>query len=349
MRKIKYKVTLKDIAEITGFSVNTVSLALRNSPRISNNTKKRIQNSAKKLRYRPNMIARHFSSQKTNIVGIIVPSIEIAIFPSITAGVESVLSRNGFSLIFCNSHDDPQKEAEQLDLLIGMNVAGIIIAPAQEEPDIELMQEILNFKIPLVLVDRFLPGIATYFIGTNDREMSFSCIEYLIKLGHRNIGFITGPSNTYTADERLIGYKDALEKYKINYCEDRLVGWGFYEEHGIKGMRELLQLNPVPTAVFCINDIVAVGAMKVLLELGIGIPDEISISCFFNGINVVNELLKTPMTGVYQPSYPLGVKGAEILLDMINNVKTPKTEKIIIPSEFVLGSSCKDISMSSSL
>jgi LacI family transcriptional regulator len=337
---MKYKITLKDIAEITGVSANTVSLALRNSPRINENTKNRIQIAAKKLKYHPNILARQFSLQKTNIVCLIVPSIEVAIFPGIATGIESILSNSGFNLFFYNSHDDPQKEAEQLNLLMEMNVAGIIIAPAQEKSNVALLQEIQQLNIPLVMIDRFLPEIATYFVGTNDRDMAFCCVEYLIKLGHQDIGFIVGPSNTYTADERLMGYRRALEKYGIEYREKLLAGWGFYSKHGIKGIIELLRLKPRPTAVFCINDAVAIGAMKVLLRLGIKVPDEISISCFFHGINVVNRLLRTPMTGIHQPAYSLGIKAAEILLDLINNVKTPKIEKIFIPSRFVIGSSC---------
>jgi len=334
------KITLKDLAEITGVSINTVSLALRNSHRINENTKNRIQSAAKKLKYRPNMLARQFSLQKTNTVSLIIPSIEVAIFPGIAAGVESVLSNNGFNLFFYNSYDDPQKEAEQLNLLLEMNVAGIIIAPAQEKPNVTLLREILQLDIPLVIIDRFLPEIATYFVGTNDRDMAFCCIENLVKLGHKNIGFITGPPNTYTADERLMGYRSALEKYGIEYREELLVGWGFYTKHGVRGIASLLRLKPVPTAVFCINDAVAIGAMKVLSRLDIKVPDDISISCFFHGINIINRLLKTPMTGIHQPSYSLGIKAAEILLDLIKNVKTPKIERVLIPSRFITGSSC---------
>jgi len=337
---MRNKIRLKDLAEITGFSINTVSLALRDSPRIGENTRKRIKAAAKRLRYRPNRLARQLSLQKTSTVGLIVPSIEVAIFPGITAGAESVLSREGFSLILCNSYDKPEKELEQLELLMEMNVAGIMVAPSQENTNVEIMQEILQSNIPLVLIDRFLPEVATYFVGTNDREMAFSIVEYLIKLGHRNIGFIVGPHNTYTATERLTGYKDALEKYGIEYCENYLAGWGFYEEHGVQGMEELLRIKPAPTAVFCVNDLVAIGAMKTLLKFGIKIPDQLSITCFLNGISVVNELLDTPITGIHQPSYSLGKKAAEVLLDLVNNVKAPKMEKIIIASEFVHGSSC---------
>lgn len=336
-------VTLKDIAEITGFSINTVSLALRDSPRISEQTRRRIHAAAKKLKYHPNMLARQLSLQKTNTVGLVMPSLEVAIFPSIIAGAESVLSREGFNLLLCNSYDDPEKEAEELVLLMEMNTAGIMVAPAQERPNIGLMQEILNLNIPLVLIDRFLPEIATYFVGTNDREMAFSSVEHLIKLGHRNIGFLTGPHNTYTTNERLIGYRDAFERYGMQYSEDLLAGGGFYEEHGIKGIGTLLRLKPAPTAVFCVNDLVAIGAMKALLELGLKVPDHISIVCFFNGISIVNKLLATPMTGAHQPSYTLGKKSAEVLLDLINKGKTPKMEKIIIPSTFVSGASCKEI------
>jgi len=336
-------VTLTEIAKITGFSVNTVSLALRDSPRISQKTRKQIQEMAGKMKYRPNRLARQFCLQRTNTVGLVVPAIEVAIFPGITAGVESILSSKDLSLILCVSHDDPEKEAKELELLMEMNVAGIIAAPAQENPNIDLMHEIIQRQIPLVMIDRFLPEVASYFVGTNDKYMAYSNIEYLIKLGHRNIGFLVGPRNTYTANERLIGYKEALEKYGIEYREDHLAGWGFYEEYGAQGIKELLRLQPVPTAIFCINDHVAIGAMKTLLRLGLKIPDQISITCFFEGISVVNELLSTPMTGVQQPSYLLGKIAAEILLDLINKVKTPKIEKIIVPSKFVYGSSCKEL------
>ncbi len=321
------KITIKEIAKEAGVSIATVSMILNNKDHsITNATRIRVLEIVKKHNYIPNAMAGSLVTQKTHLVGLILPDITNPFFPGIARGAEDKANESGYSIIFCNSDDKLEVEEKYIETLTKKMADGIIIAHSSNS---EKMSEILErCKVPIILIDRdFYSENIRGKVLVDNLEGAHKGVTHLINKGYKKIAFLSGSLKTKTAKDRLDGYKLALKESNIKYDEN-LVKFGEYKiEWGRNGVKELLNENKLIDAIFCGNDLIAIGAMKELKEKGYIIPNDIGVMGF-DDIYLAG-LVEPSLTTIRQPNYNMGYKAMELLLDNINNKETDIHDKEI--------------------
>jgi LacI family transcriptional regulator len=311
------KVTVKDIALKAGVSTATVSLVLNNKPsRISDKTRERIISIAREENYKPNQIAASMLTRKTRTVGLIVPDMSNPFFNKMAIGVERYAYTLGYNILLCNIDDRSDKCFDYLNNLAGRCVDGIILIPPIDtnKKNSKIMLQIFNeSKIPMVLLDRAVQNVFCDFITLDNKQGGYLATEYLLKLGHRRVGCITSPAETYSGRKRLAGYKEAISLYKLP-IEDDLIFYGDYHTYsGEAGARVLIGNGA--TAIFACNDMMAIGVYRYALANNIKIPDDLSIVGFDN--IPLCDIMRVPLTSVDQPAELMGKRAFEILMDKI--------------------------------
>lgn len=311
------KITIKDIAKESGVSIATVSMIINNKDKnISDATRGKVLHIIKKYNYVPNAMAGSLVTQKTHIIGLILPDITNPFFPGIARGAEDKANESGYSIIFCNTDDKLEVEEKYIETLTKKTVDGIIIAHSSNS---EKMSEILErCKVPIVLIDRdFYSENIRGKVLVNNLEGSYDGVTYLLNKGYKNIAYLSGSLKTKTARDRLEGYKKALIDNGIKY-NDNLVKYGSYKiEWGKEGIYELLSQNEKFDAIFCGNDLIAIGAIKELKTKGYKIPDDIGVMGF-DDIYLAG-LVEPSLTTIRQPNYQMGYMAMELLLDNLSS------------------------------
>jgi LacI family transcriptional regulator len=327
------QITSKDVARLAGVSRSTVSLVLNkvSNVKIAQETKEKVWKAAQELNYRPNVLAQSLKTNRSKIIGLLIPSIVNPFFPFIAQGVEDIAVENGYNVFLCNTFRDKTKEENYIGTLAGKQVDGIIVASSIGDPLI--LKEAQKRKIPTVTFDRRMEhnGFdSVYFDNVTGGEMA---VNYLFSLGHRNIGFITTSLETVSHSDRLTGYRNAHQKAGIpvneNYIrDDHYQNKGnkssVYEMNiGLKLASELLLQCPEVTAVFAVNDTIALGVIK-LRQKGIGIPKDLSVIGFDN-ISLA-EIVTPALTTIAQPTYQMGQQAAKLLISKISKNKNESND-----------------------
>lgn len=318
--------TLTDIAKKLKISPSTVSRALNNHPDISEETKVRVKELAEKLHYAPNPIAQSLKNNKTSTIGILVPEIKHDFFSSAISGIEEVAYQSGYTIILSQSNESFEREVVNTNALMHHRVAGIIVSISQHTKNGDHFQLLLDRNIPLVFFDRVCEEIEANKVVIDDESSALSAVKYLLDNGYKKIAHFAGPKELDICKKRLSGYKSALENAGLNLNYDYILYGGLHESDGYRSMDELIIKNTIPDAIFCVNDPVAIGAFQRIKEAGLKIPQDIGIVGFSN--NKITSLVDPQITTVDQPSFEMGKKAAEILIEMIENpnkMKTPKT------------------------
>jgi len=332
--------TITEIARELNISPSTVSRALNNHPAISKKTRDAVIDLAKKLNYQPNLLALNLLRRRSNTIGIIVPEITSYFFSSVINGIQDLLSPLGFNMMISQSNESVEEEKSIIRSFASIRVDGFLISPSSETKNFDHLKMLTENNIPLVIFDRDCEGLEVDKVFVDEYSGAFQAVEYLVKTGCRRIAHIAGSLTLSTARHRLQAYKDALKLHQIPVREEYIVeSSGFTPEHGIEPTKKLLALPEPPDAVFAINDGVAIGAMSVIKEAGMVIPDEISVvgfdddphSCYF----------RPSLSTVWQPTYELGMLSARILMKRINtnnDLSKIRMEKLY-PELIVRGSS----------
>lgn len=311
------KITIKEIAKEAGVSIATVSMIINKKDKnISEATRIRVLDVIKKYNYIPNAMAGSLVTQRTNMVGLILPDITNPFFPGIARGAEDKANEAGYSIIFCNTDDKLEVEEKYIETLTKKMVDGIIIAHSSNS---EKMSEILEkCKFPLILIDRdFYSENIRGKVLVNNFEGSYDGVKYLINKGYKNIAYLSGSLKTNTARDRLEGYKKALIDNGIS-INNNLIKYGKYKiDWGKTGVDELLKENEKFDAIFCGNDLIAIGAIKELKLKGYRIPDDIGVMGF-DDIYLAG-LIEPPLTTIRQPNYQMGYMAMELLIENLKN------------------------------
>lgn len=325
--------TIKEVAKEAGVSVATVSRALNRTDRVSPEVRERVVAAAESLSYRPNAVARSLRSQNTRTLGLVIPNIKNPFFTQMARTVEDAARERGYSLVFGNTDESPEREADYLNVLLEKRVDGIIVSPAwAATPQLE---EMLEDGMPVVFLDRFVRGIEAPVVRADGRRAVDDLVEHLVGLGHEKLAIISGPAETVPGRERLDAFLGGAEKRNVPVDEEYVKVGNFRRESGLRAMRELLELDEPPTAVFAANNLMALGALQTLKRTGIRIPEEISFASF-DDVSWF-ELVEPPITAIAQPVAELGAAAAGMLPKLVEG---GKVESVILEAELVVRGSC---------
>jgi LacI family transcriptional regulator len=311
-------VRLKDIARDLGVSLITVSKALRGMGDISEETRQRVLKRMEELNYRPNMLARGLASGKTFIVGLIVPDLLHPFFAEFAKSLNGVLRRHNYGLILASSEEDPRIEQQEIRTVLARGIDALLIASCQ--PTLHGFYGMEDQRTPFILVDRDFPHLCAHFVGTDDHAAGLMATRHLLSTGKRRIAHIAGPELAPGAD-RLRGYKDALKERGIVIREQHIISNARVEEIGedvgCQGMRKLLKRKPRPDAVFCYNDLTAIGAIQAVLEAGLTIPGDVAfVGC---GNVRYSDHLRVPLSSIDQSTSQLGEQAGKLALELMCN------------------------------
>lgn len=311
------QVTIKDIARELKISPSTVSRALKDHPDISPATKKAVRELALELDYQPNSVALSLRKSKTYTIGVIIPQLVHHFFSTVISGIEDVAYKAGYHVMLCQSNESYEREVLSTQALLTSRVDGLLVSVAQETKDVKHFQSVLNRGIPTVFFDRVVSGLDTSSVVVDDFGGAYRAVEYLLKSGCRRIAHLGGPENLGISQNRRKGYEQALSDYGFELKNELILAAGLTIEEGKAVCRQLLEQGPLPDAIFAANDPLAVGAVQVLKEKKIRIPEEISIIGFSN--EPITSLIDPPMTTVAQPGFEMGQIATRLLLDEIDH------------------------------
>lgn len=334
-------VTINDIAERCGVSRATVSRVLNDSGYVSQETKEKILSVIKELNYSPSAIARSLSTSKTNTIGVVVPTINNPFFGEVIKGITEVADENDLNIILCDADESMEKEIKALKMLKEQRIQGILIAPTSSEDNIntEYIRTIESLGVPVVWVDGHVENINFHGVFVENIKGTYDGIEAFIKAGHKDIAIITGRMNSKPARERLYGYKKALAMNNIPVREEYIFYGNYQQESGYKLTKEILNLNPRPTAIFSCSNFMTLGCIQALYEENISIPKDISI-IGFDKIDILNTV-GMKLSFVTGPSTELGRESMRMLLDVINDKNTKNIRNIVLDTKLELKGSEK--------
>ena len=331
----KNKTTIKDIANVLNISAAAVSKALHNDSRISEKTKKAVRQVAENLNYQPNHLASALRRGKSKLVGVIVPKANSNFFSSVIHNIEEVLNEKGYNIIITQSNESYKKECENIDTLLFTQVDGIIVSMANETVDLHHFEKVKQAGIPLITFDRGENDLNVDYVGIDDYDSSHRIINHLVEQGCKRIAHIGGFKHTRIYNNRIKGYIDALEKHNLPLEKELLLESDLSTEDGRKKMIQLLALKNKPDAVYVAGDYAALGALQVLNEQNIKIPDEIALIGF--GDEPFANMVTPKMTSVNQHSYKIGRIAAEKLLEYAEQNQIKQTlQKHILKAELIV-------------
>lgn len=329
-------VTIKDVAKKAGVSVATVSRAMQKEEMVRPKTRRKVLDAARDLNYHVDMGARSLIKKQTKTIGLCICNICNPFYPPLVRGVENTINKFGYSLFICNTEENPKKEEDYLKVMLQQRIDGLIITPTWNI--CSRLKEFETRNIPIVVVDRSTRDLLSDTVCVDNIHGAFTAVEHLIQLGHERIGIIAGLKMVSTTRERVQGYLDALRKYKLKKDETLIVDGGASIEGGMKAMEELMKLTSPPTAVFCYNSFVTLGALLTLKKLNKKIPKDIAIV----GFDEVDwaEVLDPPLTVVSQPVYAIGATAGQLIMQRLLNEGPKNKQKIVLKTELIIRKSC---------
>lgn len=312
---------IKEVAEKAGVSTATVSHVINGTRYVAEDKKQAVLSVMKQLDYRPNSVARSLRSQKSKIIGLIIPvalpDTSSFFFSTVAQGIQKKLKENGYNLILSNSTEMQQDEMEQIRVFNSQLIDGLIIAPTAN--DHTYLNDVLNGSYPVVFIDRKPTGYPGDCVLVDGFKASYEAVEQLISKGHKRIAYIGGQLGITTSNERFEGYKKALTDNGVEFDDTIAIHSGFGEatfQNGYSFTKELLEKSSF-TALFVTNNVMSMGTMACLQEKGVKIPHDLAVIGFDD--YEWAKITVPPLSVIKQPSFELGMKAAEVLLDKINN------------------------------
>ena len=336
------KVTIKDVAERAGVSTSTVSRVL--SPQINNymrkETREKVLRAIEELDYRPDIRAQSLRGMRTRIIGLVMPDALNPFYQELAYVLEEICYRERYGLLVCSSKNSPTRELTYIDLLERQKVDGIILSTVGLNET--KLNSLTKRGIPIVLVDRDVPGADIPVMFTNNYMGGCQATQYLIDLGHKKIACITGEMNTLSSINRLKGYSDTLQKNGLE-IDKRLIKKGKLTfKDGYKLMKELLRKSGDDfTAVFCVNDIVALGAMRAIQEKGKNVPSDYSVIGFDN--ISLSSISNPPLTTIAQPIKEIAQAAFKTIKRAKRQGSLKKKEHKFWDTKLIVRESCRKI------
>ncbi|MDN4503908.1 LacI family DNA-binding transcriptional regulator [Alteromonadaceae bacterium BrNp21-10] len=320
--------TIRDVSKESGLSIATVSRAISNPEKVSRESLKKVQKAIDKLQYQPNMLSQKFRNKRSNTIVILVPNISNLFFAKVISGIEDVAQKNGYNVLLGDTRNSHQRTKDYVNLVETRQADGII----QLRPHYE-GQSVLPCKNVLAVNAGGCEFTPYPSVRIDNVDAAEKVISYLIDNGHKRIGVISGMRDNPHTRDRLKGYKQGLANAGIAFDDNLIAEGDFTLWSGMNAVQHFVQMPDRPSAIFCMNDEMAIGAIKGLKEKNIQVPGDISITGFDN-LDVSN-YCDPPLTTVSQPAIDIGEKAAELLFQLIHGEEPAQTE-YVMPHEFVV-------------
>ena len=329
---------IRDVARQAGVSIATVSAALNRSGTVSEKTLRRILDAVDAVGYAPNGIARSLRKGRSQLFGLIVSEITNPFFGTLTRAIEKAAHDAGYAVIICNSDEDEARELELLELLRVQRVAGVILSPSGQGADYrkKLTREI---GAPLVTIDRRIEGLDRDFIGLDNRAAGRMITEYVLRFGHRRIAFIGGRAGLSTSDERYQGYCEALHDIGLEPDPAICLRADFRGEAAYMVAQPMLSGRNRPTAIVAANNVMALGALQAIGDLGFRCPQDVSVAAIDDF--PWSTALRPRLTAIAQPIEEMGRIAVDYLLDRVGDLETvPAARSKIFAPTLIARDSC---------
>ncbi|MDO9086966.1 MAG: LacI family DNA-binding transcriptional regulator [Anaerolineaceae bacterium] len=331
MNRRSDKVTIVEVAAEAGVSFGTVSRVINNDVHVRAETRQRVLDTMSRLKFVANRQARSLAGGKSNIIGLLVPDLGTGYIGEIIRGIDAELGESGYDLMLYTTHRKAAKEISYITNLVQGMVDGLLLVLPRNPIDyIELLTE---RKFPFVLIDHQGTGEDCPSIGATNWQGAYNATNYLIKLGHRRIGFITGWLDLGAAVDRLEGFKAALRNNRIPVVPELIHEGTFAQLDGYTGALHFLDLKKPPTAIFASNDVMAMAAMDAVRERGMRIPDDISI-IGYDDIPQAS-MIRPALTTIRQPLEQMGRIAAQMLFEILRN-PDHKHNRVELPTELMV-------------
>lgn len=318
------KFNIKDVAKRAGVSISTVSRVINDSKVVRPETHVKVMKAIEELGYKPNAIARSLKVKNTKTIGILIPDISYNFYPEVVRGVEDIANMYSYNIFLCNTDMEEDKVIQYFEVMAEKQVDGIVFMGNMVSE--ELAAKIKLYDIPTVLIGADygqLPSITIDHVAA-----SKALVNYLIKKGHEKIALITGKMvDPIVGTARLAGYKKAMMEANLTIKDEYIVEGGHRYKSGYVCAQQLLSLEDKPTAIFAASDELAFGAIRVAMENGISIPDELAV-VGFNNIDMAGKIFPA-LTTIAQPMYEMGAIGMRVLTKILNE-DGPEQNKIVL-------------------
>ena len=314
------RASITDLAKTLGLSPSTISRALSDHDDVSEATKARVRKLAEELHYQPNQLAAALRRGHSNTLGVLVPHITGNFFPQVVHGIATEAAKLGYNLMICQSNEDARQEQKNLDLLMNAQVEGILVSLANTTQDIRHFEELRQQDVPLVFFDRTVDDFQGHNISSvvvDDYQGAYQAVSHLIEQGCTRIAHLTGPLNLSINKNRHQGYRDALTAHGLPVVEDLVVFCEMTQKGGNQALRQLLKLRQRPDAVFCSNDLAAVGALQVVKSHRLRVPQDVAIVGFSN--EVFASLTEPMLSSVDQRCEQMGKTAVQLLQKMLKS------------------------------
>ena len=311
----KKRTSITDLAKQLNVSVSTVSRALSGHSAISETTTKRVVALAKTLGYKPNHMAAGLRRGRSKMLGVVVPHIDGNFFSQVVKGIEAEASKAGYHVLICQSNEDVAHERENLETLMNAQVEGILVSLSRTTHEFQHFEDVRRRDVPLVFFDRILEGHNVNAVVVDDRAGSYRATRHLLDQGYQRITHFGGPQHLNIYKHRRQGYEDALREQGIPVLDDYIFICDMKMEDGTAGMKQMLALPQPPDAIFSASDLCLVGALEVLKEKGLRVPQDVGLVGFSN--ELFARLTDPKLTSIDQHCELMGKSATRLLLQLM--------------------------------
>lgn len=323
--------TIREVAESAGVSYATVSHVINNTRVVSQETRERVLAAMSALNYHPNALARSLRQGKTNTIGLVLPDSANPFFAEISRSIEGEAFRKGYSVFLCNTELDTQRELFYVDVLTKKQVDGIIFVAAGDQAD--SLDYLVLRNLPVVMIDREVPNVDVDAVLTDHQLGGYLATRHLLELGHTRIACIAGPSTITPSAERIIGYRNALEQAGLAYDESLVIRGDYHARSGLEITHAILQIKPRPTAIFALNDLMALGALRAAAEAGCSVPGDLAI-VGYDDLELAH-FTNPPLTTIAQPKKEIGAQAVRLLIERMSQKSRPPS-RLVLPPELIV-------------
>jgi LacI family transcriptional regulator len=329
--------TIRDVARRAGVAPITVSRVINNAGYVGEETRIRVEQAIAELQYIPNTLSQSLRFKKTNIIALIVSDITNPFWTTVTRGVEDATSEHGLSVILCNTDEKQDKLENYVNLLLQRQTDGFLLVPIDSDPGV--IERIKSRDVPVVVLDRSMPNVEVDVVRSDSEGGSYELVNYLISQGHRRIAILSGPEAIATSRQRVIGYEHALQANGLPIDENLMPYGEFKQEAGYNMVRQVMQTAEPPTAIYAGNNLIAVGVLKALHELGLRVPEDISVVTFDDLPFFVPP--HPFLTLAAQSPYELGRQAAQKLIARLTGKGSNHYQETVLPVEIIIRQSTR--------